>query len=158
MERILDVSQQPPYVEVYSHAPLMCATLANTRQALAPLAPEDAVFWCHEVHSIMDDITFNLGLYKVKVLSNDGHTCLYSISPDMPPQQQADVMLHAAKQLRQALSKVRVGVCACTRWRALVAEELLVPGARANCSLCCSFALCTALCQQPCDAHNRFRS
>jgi len=107
MERILDINQQPPYVEVYSDAPLMCASLVNTRQALAGSSPAEQVYWCHGIQCQMDDIASSLGLYKIKVLSNDNQACLFAISPDMPSRQQAEVMLHAALQLRDALSQVR---------------------------------------------------
>lgn len=48
----------------------------------------------------------SLGLYKVKVISSDTQTWLFAISPDMPSRQQAEVMLQAAQQLRDVLSKV----------------------------------------------------
>lgn len=106
MDRILDLNQQPPYVEVYSDAPLMCASLVNTRQAMAGSSPTEQVYWCHSIQCRMDDIASSLGLYKIKILSNDNQTCLFAISPDMPSQQQAEVMLHAAQQLRDTLSQV----------------------------------------------------
>jgi hypothetical protein len=54
----------------------------------------------------MDDIASSLGLYKVKVISSDTQTCLFTISPDMSSSQQAEVMLQAAQQLRDVLSQV----------------------------------------------------
>ena len=106
MDRILDLNQQPPYVELYSDAPLMCASLVNTRQALVGWSPSEQVHWCHIVQCQIDDIASGLGLYKVKVLSNENQACLFAISPDMPSRQQAEVMLHAAQQLRDALTQV----------------------------------------------------
>jgi hypothetical protein len=106
MDGLLDVDQQPPYVEVYSDAPLMCASLVNARQVMASSSPTEQAYWSHGVHCTMDDIATTSGLYKVKILS-ESHTCLFAISPDMPPRQQAEVMLQAAQQLRDVLSQVR---------------------------------------------------
>lgn len=108
MQMIVDIDQQPPYVELYSDAPLMCASLVNTRQAMAgSTSLPELVYWCHGVHRVMDKVAGRLGLVKIKALSNDSQTCLFSISPDMPSRQQAEVMLHAAQQLLAALSQVR---------------------------------------------------
>lgn len=106
MDRVLDVNQQPPYVELYSDAPLMCASLVSTAQGMAGRSPAEQVYWCHGVHCTMDDIANSLGLYKVKVISSDTQTCLFTTSPDMSSRQQAEVMLQAAQQLRDVLSQV----------------------------------------------------
>lgn len=109
MDRMLEVvDDRPPYVEMYCDAPLMCASLVNTRRAMASSSPTEQVCWSHGVHCTMDDIANSLGLFKVKVLSNDSQTCLFAISPDMPGRQQAEVMLTAAQQLRDVLSQVRL--------------------------------------------------
>lgn len=110
MERLLDVDQQPPYVEVYSDAPLMCASLVDTRSAMASSTPQELVYFSHGVHCTIDDVASSLGLYKVKVLSSDSQTCLFAISPEMPSRQQAEVMLHAAQQLRDVLSQVGTNI------------------------------------------------
>lgn len=107
MDMMLDVADDRPlYVEMYCDAPLMCASLVNTRRAMASSSPTEQVWWSHGVHCTMDDIASSLGLFKVKVLSNDSQTCLFAISPDMPGRQQAEVMLTAAQQLRDVLSQV----------------------------------------------------
>lgn len=54
MDRVLDVNQQPPYVELYSDVPLMCASLISTRQGMAGRSPAEQVYWCHGVHCTMD--------------------------------------------------------------------------------------------------------
>lgn len=108
VDLIMDIDQQPPYVEVYSDAPLMCASLVNTREAMAGSSSlPELVHWVHGVHRTMDEVASRLGLFKMKALSNDSQTCLFAISPDMPSRQQAEVMLHAAQQLLAMLSQVR---------------------------------------------------
>eukprot|EP00775_Hariotina_reticulata_P006217 gene6217-6453_t len=54
----------------------------------------------------IDDIASGLGLYKIKVLGSRGTSCMFAISPDMTPKQQAHIMFDAAKELRKVLAKV----------------------------------------------------
>ncbi|KAF8070908.1 Ighmbp2 [Scenedesmus sp. PABB004] len=108
MEQILDVSgAQPPYVELYSHAPLMLMSLCNHRLAAAQATPRELLYWCHSVQCAVDDVAAAAGLYKIKG-PGPAPSCLFTVSPDMPPKQQADVMLGAAQQLRALLGKVRL--------------------------------------------------
>lgn len=129
----MDVDQQPPYVEIYSDAPLMCASLVNTRQAMSSSSLPELVNWCHGVHRTVDAVANSLGLCKVKALGDDSLTCLFSISPDMPSRQQAEVMLHAAQQLLATLSQVGRG-------------QTLIAAAQWPCrSTCCATVVVTAL-------------
>lgn len=106
MERILDLDEQPPYVELYSHAPLMYMSLCNQRHGCSNSSPKDILCWSHGVQCKIDDIASGLGLYKIKVLGTRGTSCLFAISPDMTPKQQAHIMFDAAKELRAVLGKV----------------------------------------------------
>lgn len=97
--------QQPPYLEVYKHAPLMYLSICNFDFACAQVPPKTWMVWVHSVQAAIDDIATAHGLYKMKALMQ-GSSCLFSISPDMPPKEQAALMLNAAKELLDALSKV----------------------------------------------------
>lgn len=103
----LDVDDQPPYVEVYSHHPLMYLSLTDyQKQACQQVSPRELLYWCHAVQCKIDDVAGRLGLCKMKIMGQFGPSCMFTISPDMPPKQQADVLLTAAQLLRATLSKV----------------------------------------------------
>ncbi len=105
MDRILALDEQPPYLEVYKHAPIMYMAVCEYEAASLGVPPKDWLLWVHGVQSIIDAIAATHGLYKVKAYAQ-GRSCLFSISPDTPPKEQAAIMLGAAQQLLQALNKV----------------------------------------------------
>lgn len=124
MDQILDLDAAPPYVEVYAHAPLMYMSLSNQRRGCAAVPPRQLLLWWHDVQCRIDGVASSLGLYKIKVTGQHGSSCLFSISPDMPAKQQADVMLAAAQQLKGVLAQVRqrggAGAAPCARARGVV--------------------------------------
>lgn len=103
----LDVDDQPPYVEVYSHHPLMYLSLTDYQQQACQLVPpRELLYWCHGLQCRIDDIAGRLGLYKIKMMGQQGPSCMFTISPDVPPKQQADVLLTAAHMLRTTIAQV----------------------------------------------------
>uniref|UniRef100_A0A383VJ83 Guanylate cyclase domain-containing protein n=1 Tax=Tetradesmus obliquus TaxID=3088 RepID=A0A383VJ83_TETOB len=103
MEQILDVDAgQPPYVELFTHHPLMFMSLGNHRMACKQATPKDLLFWSHSVQCKIDDVAAALGLYKIRML---GPCCMFASTPEMPAKQQAGVMFTAAKRLSSILAE-----------------------------------------------------
>lgn len=105
MERNLELDNQPPYVEVYQHAPLMYLRICDFDAACHSLPPKQWVCWCHDVQCQIERIAAAVGIYKIKAMSQ-GSSCIFSISPDMPPREQAALMLASAQRMMQELRQV----------------------------------------------------
>ncbi|KAF6264975.1 hypothetical protein COO60DRAFT_1186230 [Scenedesmus sp. NREL 46B-D3] len=107
MEQILDVDAgQPPYVELFTHHPLMFMSLGNQRAACKQATPKELLFWSHSVQCKIDDVAAALGLYKIKMMGHHGPCCMFASTPEMPAKQQAGVMFSAAKRLSSMLAEV----------------------------------------------------
>ncbi|WIA11522.1 hypothetical protein OEZ85_011633 [Tetradesmus obliquus] len=103
MEQILDVDAgQPPYVELFTHHPLMFMSLGNHRMDCKQATPKELLFWSHSVQCKIDDVAAALGLYKIRML---GPCCMFASTPEMPAKQQAGVMFTAAKRLSSILAE-----------------------------------------------------
>jgi hypothetical protein len=106
MDRVLDIDLEPPYVEVYQYAPLMYLSVCDFDLLSTSLPALEWLKWLHKVHCSVDAVATQCGVYKVKSASQGG-SCAFSISPDMPPREQAAILLNCAKQLLQAMTEVR---------------------------------------------------
>lgn len=106
MDRVLDLDLEPPYVEVYQYAPLMYLSLCDFDLLSTSLPALEWLKWLHKVHCSVDAVATQCGVYKVKSASQGG-SCAFSISPDMPPREQAAILLNCAKQLLRTMTEVR---------------------------------------------------
>jgi len=84
---MLSVFDQPPYVEVYKHAPLMLLKLSNAEKMCNMLPPKKWVLLCHSVHRKIDAAVAAAGLFKIGA-AMQGMGCLFTTSPGLPATEQ----------------------------------------------------------------------